>query len=58
MVRMLFDRGVGGGSGRWGKGGGTESPIAGITDTRVIGSSLSITHAGQIWQSVSFRDEK
>lgn len=28
------------------------------TDTRVIGSLLSITHAGQIWQSVSFRDEK
>lgn len=39
-------------------GEGIEIPTSDKNDTWVIGSSLSITHAGQIWQSVSFRDEK
>lgn len=54
MVKMLFASGGGG----EGLGEGTQNLTGGKTDTRVIGSSLSITHTGQIWQSVSFRDEK
>lgn len=48
MVKMLFARDE----------RKIEIPTSGKSDVRVIGSSLSITHAGQIWQSVSFKDEK